>query len=382
MLSYASLITELFVSLAMSLLTCTIKHDGVVHNPLGAGSYIFKKNFVSHFLEYCDKKTLIFQIGAQPNSSPHIGTIITFATAFAIAHRVKDREVLISLDIVDTAPSEQIKINGITYQKSQRHTGEMENYMDDYNVIMASLQKYWGVKYRIRKQIEFLDDPKVALAIKKILDNREELERSLSPEHGRLAIRSTCTATDCGLADKHGIQNVYENMRITFFCPHHGQYTVNIGDSKEITRLEFNTPLRNLLRAMVFASDEESNWIRVTGADYAGYYQEQLLWRHMAGDEPPIIIYAPLILDWSGVKLSKSLYVREGGYNYLRSQGLGYCCSFKTFQEERKDLDVMLTEIDGWVEQPSKLFRSYSLEYIHSLFEGAAKRDGDRGAEA
>ena len=364
----------------MSLLICPIKHDGVVHNPLGAGSYTFKQKFLQHFLQYCNKKTLIFQIGAQPNSSPHIGTIITFATAFAIAHRVEGREVLISLDIVDTPPSEQIEINGITYQKCQRHTSEMKNYMEDYEVVMASLQKYWtGVKYRIRKQIEFLDDPKVACAIKKILDDREELERSLSPEHGRLAIQSPCTATDCGLADKHGIQNVYENMKIKFFCPIHGEYTVNIGDSKEITRLEFNTPLRNLLRAMVFASDEESDWVRVTGTDFAGYYQEQLLWRHGVKS---IIIYAPLIFDWSGAKLSKSLYICEGGYTYLRSQGLGYCLSFKTFQEEQKDLNVVLKEVDSWVEEPSKLFRSYSLEHIHSLFKGVTRHDGDSSVEA
>jgi hypothetical protein len=87
---------------------------------------------------------------------------------------------------------------------------------------------------------------------------------------------------------------------------------------------------------MVFASDERSDWVRVTGADYSGYYQEQLLWRHIP--QSPIIIYAPQILDWSGVKISKSLYVCEVGYNYLRSQGLEYCLSFNKFQAEGKTL--------------------------------------------
>ncbi|KAF8805182.1 hypothetical protein BYT27DRAFT_7192894 [Phlegmacium glaucopus] len=315
----------------MSLLICSIKHGGVVHNPLGAGSYVFKDHFIPHFLQYCKGKTLISQFGAQPNSSPHIGTIATFSVAFAIASRVQDRDVLISLDIVDTAPSEQVNIDGTIYQK------KMDSYMEDYKVVMASLHKYWGVRYRIRTQTEFLNDPKVVVAVKKILDQRQELQRSLAPKHRCLGIRSMCPVDEC----------------------------VDISDIEAVAKLEFNTPLRNLLRAMVFASDESS--------DYSGYYQEQLLWRHIP--QSPIIIYAPQILDWSGVKISKSLYVCEGGYDYLRLQGLEYCLSFKKFQAEGKDLDVLFKEVDSWVDNPSKLFRSYSLKYIHALFERAGRCD-------
>lgn len=265
-------------------------------------------------------------------------------------------------------------IGGIIYQKSQRHTGEMKNYTEDYKTIMAALHKYWGVQYRIRTQAEFLDDPKLVPAVRKILDQRKELQQSFSPENGCIGIRSKCLVADCGLADKQGIRNVYEESSIKFYCPHHGEYTVDVCDSKEIAKLEFNTPVRNLLRTMVFASDEQSDWIKVTGVDYAGYYQEQLLLRHIHNS--PVIICSPLILDWSGVKLSKSLYVCEGGYNYLRSQGLEYCLSFKAFQASKKDLDVIFKEVNNWVDEPSKLFRSYSLEYIHSLFERAGRCDG------
>ena len=357
----------------MSLSTCVIKHDRVVHNPLGGASYIFKETFVPHFLQYCKKSSVIFQIGAQPNSSPHIGTIVTFAVASAIANRIKDRDVLISLDIVDTAPSEKITIDRIIYQKNQRHTKEMDSYMEDYKFIMASLYKKWGVRYRIRTQAEFLNNPEVVVAMTKILDRRHELEKSLAPEHGCLGIRSTCPVDECGLADKHGLRNVYQGTTIKFYCPHHGEYSVDISDTVGVAKLEFNTPLRNLLRATVFVSDKISDWVRVTGADYAGYYQEQLLWRHIS--DPPIVIYAPLILDWSGVKISKSLYVREGGYDYLRSQGLEYCLSFKEFQAEGRDLDVLFKEVNSWVDNPSKLFRSYSLEHIHGLFERAGRCD-------
>jgi hypothetical protein len=63
--------------------------------------------------------------------------------------------------------------------------------------------------------------------------------------------------------------------------------------------------------------------MRVTGSDYTGMYAEQLLWRQllllsnpmgldMTTMSPPVIAYAPLIQDWAGSKLSKSLYVARG----------------------------------------------------------------------
>jgi hypothetical protein len=294
--------------------------------------------------------------------------------ALAIANRVQDRDVLISLDMVDTAPSEKVNIDGIIYQKSQRHTKEMDNYMEDFEVIMASLNKYLGVRYRTRTQAEFLNDPAVVVALRKILDQRHELERPLAPESRCLGIRLTCPVDECGLADKHGLRNRYEGTMIKFYCPRHGEYSVDTSDIEEVPRLEFNTPLRNILPSLIFANDEISDWVRVTGTDYAGYYQEQLLWRHIP-DSPAIIIYAPLVLDWSGVKISKSLYVCEGGYDYLRLQGLEYCLSFKRFQEEQKDLHVLFNEVNSWVDNPSKSFRSYSHEYIHGIFELAGRCD-------
>ena len=52
--------------------------------------------------------------------------------------------------------------------------------------------------------------------------------------------------------------------------------------------------------------------IRITGGDYSGFYQEELLYKvaslcDFKVDKLPMIIYCPQILDWSGAKLSKSL---------------------------------------------------------------------------
>jgi hypothetical protein len=57
---------------------------------------------------------------------------------------------------------------------------------------------------------------------------------------------------------------------IEFQCPEHGLYKLNLSDPLQVQRLEFNMPLRNILRAKVFARDPDVSWIRVPGMDYVG----------------------------------------------------------------------------------------------------------------
>ena len=170
-----------------------------------------------------------------------------------------------------------------------------------------------------------------------------------------------------------------DESTIKFQCPEHGPYTLNLSDPQDIQKLEFNTPLRNILRAKVFARDPDASWIRVTGADYAGYYQEQLLWRYIASEEAPLIFYTPLIVDWSGAKLSKSLYVKSGAYGYLEDMEMDYLVSYMAFKKQGKSLEVIFDEVRDWVEHPYRLFRSYSIAYVDSLFKGDKPLQGQIG---
>ena len=362
-----------------------IQHDNISHNPLGGGAYIFGDSLIQHLNLHCTKPRIIINIGCQPNSSPHMGTIINFAVAFFIARKLQqghNRSVLVSLDLVDTAPSDQLTINGLRYQRSLRFTREMDKYMPDFIEILDALSTRTGVTYRVRKQAEFLAGPFIPAALRQIVRDRDTLGPSFSPKTGQLAIRAACPhATRCGLTDKHGARNVYsysdngESM-IEFHCPEHGAYKLNLSDPQQVQRLEFNTPLRKILRAKVFARDPDASWIRVPGMDYAGYYQEQLLWRYIEPGEELLIVYAPLITDWSGAKLSKSLYVQSGAYQYLIDQGMDYLVSYKVFKDQKKDLGVIFEEVQGWVEEPLKLFRPYSTAYIDQLFKGDKPEQG------
>lgn len=165
-----------------------------------------------------------------------------------------------------------------------------------------------------------------------------------------------------------------------FLCPEHGKHRVDLGVASDVAKLEYNTPIRNLVRALAYASDEVCSHIRITGSDYAGSYQENFLqrpWSQLAsydGDlqrlhRQPITVYAPLIVDWAGSKLSKSLYVREDAYRYLEAQGMDYLISYERMKASNKDLRLLFDEVGKWVNDPKKLFRSYSIEYLHHIFE-------------
>ncbi|KAG0130408.1 hypothetical protein HOY82DRAFT_562114 [Tuber indicum] len=427
-----------------------VLHDGNVHNPLGAGSYIYKKEYISSHIRYLglplpsigvDKSprrflppsTLIIHIGAQPNNSPHIGTIVVFILAFLIARDVKKHyadlrrkadlstefavwidnfEVVVHLDIVDTAPhnEEGCVRDGINYQRSQRFTKAYHRLLPDYEEVMESAAAFvgGGIPYKLTDQETFASMPSVPRIIEAIVRDRERLGPELAPETGTLAIRAACPHERCGLAEKHGCKNKYSitpsgSTIIEFYCPNHGYHSVDSSNPREVARLEFNTPLRNLVRTFAYGIQtaesreaarkavahrgtptRELIHMRVTGSDYAGLYAEQLLWRQLIllkpeisglTIQPPVIAYAPLIQDWAGSKLSKSLYVDKGAYGYLRATRMGYMLSFDEMKRQGKDHMILFREVEKWLEDPRKLFRPYSIDYLHRIFEQEGARE-------
>jgi len=348
-----------------------IPHDGVVHHPLGAASYYFGQNLLQYLHNQCTRGRIIFHIGAQPNSSPHIGNITTFGTAFALASALKSdfsREVMVKLVYVDSAPAvgEQIDINGITYQRSLGYTGDFYANQGTFTKVLDRFSSLSQVPYEVETQNYWRSSALFPAILQEIVDRREILGPLLSPRTNKLAIRAACPLPGCGLVDKHGINNQYHEGHITFLCPTHGEYCVDQASPRDLDRLEFNTPLRNLVRVLICSQDRDASWILCTGSDYAGFYQEQLLWRlldHIS--KAPIVFYAPLILDWSGSKLSKSMYVNQGAYNYLRDAGLEYMLEADSFLNAKDGPEALFAEIQTWVTNPFKLFRNYSIEFLH-----------------
>ena len=81
------------------------------------------------------------------------------------------------------------------------------------------------------------------------------------------------------------------------------------------------------------ATNQSENYdfeiLRITGSDYADFYQEELRYKVASYlgckvSDMSMIFYAPLVLDWSGAKLSKSLYVKTGAYGDIPKRFINY----------------------------------------------------------
>lgn len=354
-----------------------LKCDGNIYYPLGGASYVFKTDFIKYIHSKLKKKKIKISIGAQPNSSPHLGTISVLSLAFKLAQKLMeefdDITCSILFEVVDTAPSEQVVINDIVYQKSLKNTGKLTEFMPQFVEILEFLKAKTQINYEIRYQSEFNSQKYIKQIVNKIIEQKEKIVKYLDPKYEKLKIRVSCPK--CGLTDKNSINNIYTGNKIIFECPKDGKFEVDI--NRDTKLLEYNTPLRNLIRGMLYGNINASNEydyevIRVTGSDYAGFYQEELLYK-VAGmlnyevQNLPIIVYTPLITDWSGAKLSKSLYVKENAYKYLPK----YLINYENLIKEKGEngMNKMYSIISEWVDEPYKLFRDYSIYYFMKRFE-------------
>jgi hypothetical protein len=187
-------------------------HDRVVHHPFGAGLYYFKENLVKYLSKQCPKHAIVLHMGSQPNCSPHIGNITTFATGFALAAALRAnlcREVRIQFIYVDSAPTpgQDITINGIRYQRSLKQTGDFWTNQSLFAKVLDQLSNLSKVPYDIETQNFWLSKPVFPTVLRDIVAQNKTLGSHVSPETGKLDIRASCPREGCGLADKHGVNN-------------------------------------------------------------------------------------------------------------------------------------------------------------------------------
>ncbi|KAJ7830109.1 hypothetical protein B0H13DRAFT_2240688 [Mycena leptocephala] len=263
-----------------------IAYDGVSHHALGGGSYAYKENYVGHLARLISGgPSLHINVIIQPNSSPHFGTILNMALAFCLADRLRRQEnldPLVVIDLLDNAKSEEI------------------------TEILEFLKTHFGVDFRVRMEGEFLSQERMPAVMRRIISQRSDLGQPRGP----LVLTTTVVS--------------WTNTEFV--------------TTTECHRFQFNSQLFSLVFAR-FYEDSPTGYIQISGSDYAGFWQEQMIWRHLT--KPIIIVYCPLILDWAG--------------------------------EEGRDLNVLLEEVALWVDEPFRLFRAYSVHYIHMLFDHKEK---------
>lgn len=283
-----------------------------------------------------------------------------------IARRMADlgMEAVVMCDLWNRAKGEEMTVDGVVYQRGLHDTGKLQTYLHGYERLLKDLSERYGVRYKVRLEEEFLSMDGIPQVLQKVIRDRESLAKHLAPSTGSLAIRAGCP--HCELVDKYGVNNRYsaDGLEVSFHCRVHGRFSYST--QKDPQRFLFNCQLFNLILGY-FYENAPYNWIEICGSDYAGFWQEQLLWRFLS--KPAIIVYTHLVSDWLGNKVFKSLYQQKTAYDYLVKADQEYLLSYEVLGREGKDISLLWREIELWVDQPYRLFRDYTLHYLHLLFQ-------------
>ncbi len=332
--------------------------------------------------KYRNQKKIIINTSAQPNSSPHLGTITTLMSAFALANKIRDDlkvQTEVQFDELENSPAEIVEYNGEIFYKDQRHsyynheTKELAN-MRRFKEILEILSTYANLPYYIRSYNEFQSNKFVRRTLINIINEKEYFKKLLFPSSSDLHVRTICPI--CGLGKKN-IKKLKEkhNKNEIFLkgdCPIHGSYEINVTESNK-EYVDLNTQFRDLTKGAAMLEEDKKNntlTIMLDGSDWSGIWAQRI---HTEGlvklgfNEFPIRLFAPVILDWSGAKFSKSLYLKNDAYKDINKAFISYDNFINYYGVQ--GMNKLWEEVRSWIEEPKKFFRDYSVDYFQMIME-------------
>ncbi len=313
----------------------------------------------------------------QPNSRPHLGTLTTVSSAFALAYHLKARFWLdskVTFEALDNAPTMKQEVNGFTYFKPMCFTKAGEETLAEKNLasfvhFMKGIQQKSNVPYSVKKYSEMQKSPEYRRKLLEILDHEKELSGFLNPLEKSIKLRPICPT--CFYGEKSGkltkITRENNDMKLGSSCFDHGDYTVDISAKGE-NFVDLNTPVRSVIRKALLMDESKkgsSLKIMVDGSDWIGMSQQLLPCLGMLGysiQDLPVRFFSPLIEDWAGSKFSKSAYVKKGTYEGIHPA----LCDYGEFQSSlgEEGLDLIWNETLEWVLDSKKFFRNYTVDYF------------------
>lgn len=343
-------------------------------------------NDVSDLIKYKlnNQNKIIINTSAQPNSSPHLGTITTIMCSFALAKHLKETlniETEILFDELENSPAKTYEINDNLYYKDLKHTLNKKRqdlatiYMKRFKKILDKISMLSKIDYNIRAYNEFQENYFVRESIIKIFNDKEYFKKLLFPSSNDLHVRALCPYCYLGkkkiekLIEYHDL----ESIKLIEECPYHGKYnTIILKDNKSY--IDINTQLRDLTKGVSFIEEDKINstlTIMLDGGDWGGIWAQRI---HTEGmirlgyNEFPIRLFAPVILDWSGAKFSKSLYLKSDAYKNINQAFINYDNFINVYGE--MGIEILWNEVFSWIKEPKKFFRDYSVDYFENVIGG------------
>lgn len=333
------------------------------------------------------KSKIEVNCSSQPNSHPHLGSVTTFMTAFAIASHLRNKLQLpasVTFDALENAPGEKKVIGRIEYQRSLADvydgtTSLSVKYMATFEKLFEELSILSSIPYEIKPYGLFQKQKDFRKALVHIFSHKEIFTRIISPSRGHLRLRFPCP--HCSWTDKAAkrirLQSISEDKSTLIFeaeCFEHGKHHLELS-AENNQFVDTNTALRSIAKGVQLIEEgkkEKKLIVMVDGKDWSGEWAYNIFSLGLSEfgynvSDFPIRYFAPLIVDWSGSKFSKSLYLKSDAYRYL-PQGL---IDFSQFRSTygAKGFENLWNEVKSWTENPKKFFRDYSVDYFKLLLK-------------
>lgn len=317
----------------------------------------------------------------QPKAAPHFGTSVVIMTAFALARLCQDhfgKPARVLLDMLDNAPARTVTINDTEYTLCLSHARDGARTLADINTEPVRQLAAWasqraGIEYTLRTYSQIQAQPGFRHGLADILSRPDVFAPMFSPSGHRLRVRPVCP--HCGLVDKTAstVQARQDIGHIlTYRCGNHDHQTARLDDLAAV--IDANTPVRTVLRSLCFAHDRAEHGtetVVLNGGDWAGAWMQRVYFDGLhqlgcSGTQVPFNIFTPQILDDSGAKLSKTIYLARGAYADIPAAWT----SLQAFQDRfgATGLDRLWGEITSWTQSPRKFFRNYTVRYLEYAF--------------
>ncbi|WP_218003071.1 hypothetical protein [Nocardia asiatica] len=368
--------------------------DDLIFAPVGI-AHLTKSNTDLVRAAATGARQLRITTAAQLNGHPHVGTVVTVMCVFALAQRFATDLRLpatVVFDALDNAPAEHITIDGENYVRTVADLidhGDLDpnDRISGFTRLLAWASARSGIRYEFRPYTVYQQLPAVRECLYRIASQRDRFAPLVAPADGIVRIRPRCP--QCRLMEKSAhhlsISTGDGVVHLDSRCPLHGNYRETIDIAGTAGWFDANTPVRSAQKGFLLAAERDQYQacsISIDGSDWGGAWHAHVLAPALAtlgvpAQNWPISLFTPLILDRSGGKLSKTLYVRYGkAYADLPEAFL----DLDRLLDEHGDpaLQALWVEVARWADEPRRLHRAYTVDYLAALLDAAVEHPGRR----
>ena len=237
------------------------------------------------------------------------------------------------------------------------------------------------VRYEFRPYSVYQSLPPVRACLRAIASRLDEFRPIVAPADGIVRVRPRCP--ECRLMEKSArnlaITTGDGHVYLDSHCPTHGHYRETIPTTGTTGWYDANTPIRSIQKGALLAAERDlydACSVSIDGADWGGAWHAHVLAPALAtlgipAAEWPVSIFTPLVLDRSGGKLSKTLYIRYGP-DYADLPEVFLNLDILLDQHGEHALDAIWAEITRWAAEPRRLHRAYTVDYLADLIRAPA----------